>query len=387
MAGHRTLSNGTHEFIVKRAKLLPEPIRLYFDNYDEGALYCARLEKLLDSGIVPEEFKAEPEYTFIGDVIRRYMQIVAVKHDDKNLLNILHKRVGAKPLREVNYQWVESWVMSMKRIDNLAPGTIRHYVGALGRCFDWGSRKGIATLVINPVRLLPRTYSQYNEHDITEARKNGGDVRTDIERDRRLDTGEEVRIREFLHHNLKPEGKERPLKLDRQGSLILIYELALETAMRLREIYTLTVDQVDVPRKTIFLDRTKNGHKRQVPMSSRAIAAYEQYRRWVVSGEMKMTAYDLEDHGRLIPHWSGDLDQRYLHKVSTGLSHQFKRVFAGAGSTDLGIHDLRHEATSRLFERTTLSDAQIMKITGHKSTEILLRYANLRASNLADYLG
>ena len=276
----------------------------------------------------------------------------------------------------------------MKRVDNLSPGTIRHYVGALGRCFDWGAKRGIAALAINPVRLLPKSYSQYNDHDIEEAKKNGGDVRTDIERDRRLEAGEEVRIREFLHNNPKPDGKERPLKLEWQGALVLMYELALETAMRLREIYTLTTDQTDLPRKTIFLDRTKNGNKRQVPMSTRAIAAYESYLRWVASGEKKMGGYDLvQAEGRLFPHWSGDLDKTYLHKVSTNLSHQFKRVFAGAGLADIGIHDLRHEATSRLFERTSLSDAQIMKITGHSSTEILLRYANLRASNLADYLG
>jgi integrase len=49
----------------------------------------------------------------------------------------------------------------------------------------------------------------------------------------------------------------------------------------------------------------------------------------------------------------------------------------------LRFHDLRHEATSRLYERTTLTDLQIAKITGHKTISMLARYANLRGSELA----
>ncbi len=45
-----------------------------------------------------------------------------------------------------------------------------------------------------------------------------------------------------------------------------------------------------------------------------------------------------------------------------------------------------HEATSRFFERTKLSDLQIAKITGHKDPRMLSRYANLRGSDLANQL-
>ena len=53
---------------------------------------------------------------------------------------------------------------------------------------------------------------------------------------------------------------------------------------------------------------------------------------------------------------------------------------------DLHFHDLRHEATSRIFERTTLNEIEISKITGHRDPRMLRRYANLRASNLAEKL-
>ena len=53
---------------------------------------------------------------------------------------------------------------------------------------------------------------------------------------------------------------------------------------------------------------------------------------------------------------------------------------------DLHFHDLRHEATSRIYERTTLSDLEIASITGHSSLGQLKRYANLRGSKLAKKL-
>lgn len=48
----------------------------------------------------------------------------------------------------------------------------------------------------------------------------------------------------------------------------MLFDLALETAMRLSEMLTLTTQQVDLERRTVFLEKTKNGSKRHVPMSS-----------------------------------------------------------------------------------------------------------------------
>jgi len=48
------------------------------------------------------------------------------------------------------------------------------------------------------------------------------------------------------------------------------------------------------------------------------------------------------------------------------------------------MHDLRHEATSRLFELGIFGDREVMKITGHKTSAMLARYTHLRAENLAE---
>nr|EES53795.1 MAG: hypothetical protein UBAL3_48660008 [Leptospirillum ferrodiazotrophum] len=50
---------------------------------------------------------------------------------------------------------------------------------------------------------------------------------------------------------------------------------------------------------------------------------------------------------------------------------------------DLTFHDLRHEATSRLFEKG-MNTAEVSAVTGHKTLQMLKRYTHLRAEDLAE---
>lgn len=88
----------------------------------------------------------------------------------------------------------------------------------------------------------------------------------------------------------------------------------------------------------------------------------------------------------VFPFWDGNDSARVLRATTDFLSKLFVEIFERAGAKDLLFHDLRHEGTSRLFERTKLTDTQIMKITGHKRQRMLIRYANLRGLTLADAL-
>lgn len=49
------------------------------------------------------------------------------------------------------------------------------------------------------------------------------------------------------------------------------------------------------------------------------------------------------------------------------------------------FHNLRHEATSRLFERG-FNVMEVAAITGHKTLQMLKRYTHLRAEDLAKKL-
>ncbi|MBT6200349.1 MAG: tyrosine-type recombinase/integrase [Gammaproteobacteria bacterium] len=52
----------------------------------------------------------------------------------------------------------------------------------------------------------------------------------------------------------------------------------------------------------------------------------------------------------------------------------------------LRFHDLRHEVTSRFFEKG-LNPVEVATITGHKDTRMLMRYTHLRAEDLVERSG
>jgi integrase len=146
--------------------------------------------------------------------------------------------------------------------------------------------------------------------------------------------------------------------------------MALETAMRLSEMFTLRCDQIDLKARTIFLHKTKNGSRRQVPITSVLLKLLQEH--------------DMTKEHLFHVWWNGDESQRTI--VSKRLTHLFARRIRKAGVKDFRFHDLRHEATSRFYERTRLTDLQVASITGHKGFRMLQRYANLRGSTLAESL-
>ena len=339
------------EYTVKRAGVLERPLTLTFASEADGDAYCARLETLLDRGILPEEYRPETRVLTIGDLVRRYEREVVLPAKDSEVLRTVVKAVGDLPTSVLTANWVDDWIASMKRHDHLAPATIRAKVGALARACDWGMRKKLVTLPDHPLRTLRDGYAQYTAADAAYVTP-----REDIERERRLEPGEHERIVAVLASG-QIAGKPVP----HADELLRLYQLLPETAMRLRELYTVTPDQVDLAARAVFLSKTKNGDSRSVPLSSVAVQLFAGFAGfpWLAMhrGNLKLTS-------------------NYLSKLLI-------TAFEQAGCDDLRVHDLRHEATSRLFERTTLSAEQVMKITGHKSHRMMMRYLKLRPSELA----
>lgn len=368
----------TWHYTVRRSGLLEKPLYLSFEDEREGDEYVRRLEALLDRGVVPDEFQDKREVKReLRAHVREFLKANTVTADDASILQNILARLPKTPaltLPDLTFTWATAWTLELKRVHNLAPSTVRKYVGALARVLDWVTAHG--DIPFNPLRMLPKGYANYTDEDALAVKRVDGEVKDDVERDRRLEPGrpggksEEERIRAILD-KAKPDGRQRPLELREAAALALLFDMALESAMRMREMYTLSRRQIDLPRRTIFLDRTKNGSKRQVPISSVLAARLEPY----LEG--------MEPDDLVFPWWDGDLTRAALKRQTSQLSRQFGRIFEAAACDDLHFHDLRHEATSRLFERTTLTDIQIANITGHKDPRSLKRYANLRASNLA----
>ena len=67
------------------------------------------------------------------------------------------------------------------------------------------------------------------------------------------------------------------------------------------------------------------------------------------------------------------------------VSQAFKRSCVIADIDNLRFHDLRHEATTRLFE-LGLNVIEVGAITGHKDLKMLNRYTHLNAERLGQKL-
>lgn len=337
VASIRQRKSGSWEIIIRR-KNLPKPIYASADTYEKALSWANMVEAQLDAGIVPKEFAAPAGRSLwtVGKWLGTYSDTASPSKSDRPLLPIITRDIGQLNLAQLSSRNLGDWISDMKQ-RRLTPGSIKKRVGALARSLDIAVHREIISA--NVVRSLPRNYAAYTDAD--------GPAVEDSSRDRRLEPGEEERIR---------------VTLKGDGDWERLFTLALETAMRLRELYTLTTDQVDISKRTIFLEKTKNGDKRQIPLSSVALKALK----------------NIPSSGQIFPWHTGD-----LRLTTMKLSRQFAVIAEKSGCHDLRFHDLRHEATCRIYERTSLTDLQISLITGHRDPRMLRRYSNLRGSDLA----
>ncbi|HEY8518898.1 MAG TPA: site-specific integrase [Gammaproteobacteria bacterium] len=372
--------NGGRSFELRiKHRLLKSPFYATFSTREEAERVAARGLAELDKGQIPiwMQRTERKEAVTIAKAIQAYRAIQSVRPATGALLDTIVQEIGAQLLSTVNYDWAEAWIKAMKG-KALAPGTIRKKKSALSRVFQWVTGTRPHWLSSNPLALLPHGYSGYDDHTIEELAEQGKDVPVDVERNRRIDPDEEQRIVERLRTK-RDAAKTLEERAEAEG-LCLMFQLALRTAMRMREIYTLTIDQISLEQRSIFLGRTKNGDRRVVPLNTEARALLQAS--WPALEQVRKD-------GRLLPFWDGSLDPKVLAKTSSDLSRRFRRVFAEAGSTDLHFHDTRHEAVCRwvLTAPVPLTTEQLARAAGMRNSRTRERYLSLRGSELADFLG
>jgi len=165
------------------------------------------------------------------------------------------------------------------------------------------------------------------------------------------------------HDGEKSEGSRllEACKEAKNPFLLPIVHLALETAMRQGELVSLRWENIDLTRRTTHLPDTKNRESRTVPLSPTAILVLRRLPRSI--------------HGQVFPGLTTEAVRR-----------AYIRAVRRAEIQDLRFHDLRHEATSRLFE-LGLNIMEVASISGHKDLRILRRYTHLKAEDLAKKLG
>lgn len=157
---------------------------------------------------------------------------------------------------------------------------------------------------------------------------------------------------------------------DKKTNMIIpmgrVVRFAIATAVRLEEIFTLNWSDVDFAKRIVVVRdrkdlRKKDGNDQKVPLLN--LTGFDAWH--LVLGQKILTG----GKGRVFP---------YHHK-SAGSA--FLRARKELDIDDLRFHDLRHEATSRLFE-AGLPIEKVALVTGHKDWKMLKRYTHLKPESL-----
>jgi integrase len=175
------------------------------------------------------------------------------------------------------------------------------------------------------------------------------------QRDRRPTADEIKRLLEHFDNNrflLIPMGR--------------IVRFAIASAMRQEEICRIRWSEVDIANRVVLVrdrkdPRDKDGNDQPVPLLD--LAGFDALR--LIRQQRK--------------HWPrGDLIFPYNPR-SVGTA--FRRACRELKIENLHFHDLRHEATSRLFE-AGLRIEEVALVTGHRDWKMLKRYTHLRPERL-----
>ena len=291
--------------------------------------WARAIEVEMDKGVFVS--RVEAESTTLKELLERYLAEITPRKkgaaSETNRLRALMRLQLA--LRYVaGIRGMDIARFRDERLRKVTPSTVKRDLVLLGHVFEV-ARKEWGIYVQNPVR----------------------DIRLPTDnrpRDRRLQAGEEARLLAACEQARNPW-------------LLPIVQLALETAMRQGELIRLRWEHIDLNHRTAHLPDTKNGESRTVPLSTTAIRV--------------LRALPRSLHGPVFP-----------GLTTEAIKRAYIRAVRRACIENLRFHDLRHEATTRLFEKG-LNIMEVASVTGHKDMRMLRRYTHLKAEDLARKLG
>lgn len=325
MATFRKLPSGSWQVQIRRKG--ESPLSKTFTSKSLADKWARSIESQIDRGVFID--RSEAERTTLADLVDRYiLEITPTKKGSKQevyRLLSLRRQLGHLIIASIQSKHIASF--RDKRLAEGASGTtVLHDLSYLSQLFKVAIQDWGIPLPSNPVVSIRKP---------TKARG----------RDRRVDKGELVKLLYALNETIE---------------IKTIVQLAIETGMRRSELLSIEWDKVDLENRFVLLPDTKNGDSRAVPLSTRAL--------------MILEGIDKHPSGKI-----------FLTRPDS-VSQAFNRACKRAGLENLRFHDLRHEATSRLFEKG-LNTMEVSAITGHKTLAMLKRYTHLKASDLALKLG
>lgn len=280
------------------------------------------------------------EVTSMFDLFEAYHDKVSPTKRGGDVEQIRLKVLMASPLAKYSVKNLTPEVMAKWRDDRLTEvsgSTVGRELTLIAHVIEKARKEWGMELAENPAHVVSRPKQAPH-------------------RERRLRGDEEARLLDAAD---KTHSKVCP------GYLHQAIILAVETAMRQAEIAELRWEFINLKDRVIRLRPTvdfhiKNDSARTIPLSLRAVAA--------------LTAAGEKTTGQV-----------FKGVTPEGLKRAFIRTTERAEIEDLTFHDLRHEATSRLFEKG-LNIGEVKQITGHKTMSALERYVHMDVSKIAHRL-
>ena len=314
-----------------------------FNNKADAEKWARQIEAEMDRGVFVS--RKEAENMSLSEILDRYEREVLPQKKGisqvRSQIRFLKSRFGNLSLSALTPSVISKFRDS--RSKEVGPQMVRHDLSLLSRVFNVVVKEWDIHLPFgNPVRQVRMPPMPHH-------------------RDRRLLPGE---------LDLLLSASESP-------TLSHIVQFALETGMRRSELSGMAWDRVDLKKRTVLLPDTKNGEKRIVPLSTEAVRILSALPRrldgnvWGMASDSITQAF-IRALGRARAAYEKDCEEKGEKPDPAFL-------------VDLTFHDLRHEATSRFFEKG-LNPMQVAAITGHKTLQMLKRYTHLKAEDLAKLL-
>jgi integrase len=137
---------------------------------------------------------------------------------------------------------------------------------------------------------------------------------------------------------------------------------AYHTGMRKENILSLKWGQVDLFRKVITLEHTKNDERHGIPINNTLMETF-----------LSLSKVRHLHSSYVFCHKNGER----FYEIKRG----FKKALREAGIEDFRFHDLRHCFASSLVQKG-VDPYQVQRLLGHKSQAMTQRYAHLAPENL-----
>lgn len=322
-----------------------------FASRREAEHWATEQERTLRLTGLPHTIEELKKHTF-ADLIRRYRdeitQTKGCRVSETTVLNkLLRHPIAAKSLayisRQDAYTYRDDRLKETWKKKPIKPSTVRREINTVQHIFEIGREQWGYTNLTNPFRGLKIRGSMHR-------------------RKRRLKDGELERLERAC---------EDCRELNRYYVPLAIY-LAVETAMRLQEIFNLTWQDVDIKNRRIEIRQSKTDYLNEYP--GRRIVLSIGAQAILITLE-----HSLQRNGRY----------KRTDKVFPMSKEAFKQSWTDvrrrAGITGLTFHDLRREAGSR-FDEADLSKAQHQLMMGHGSKDITSLYIESDLKRIQDKL-